>query len=233
MDCTSVKGDIVTFAGGFQVRKMSDPNQISVGAQGIWQILHKRNYYTVEYNANGGSGTMVNSSHKIGEAKNLNANWFTRVGYNFLGWAISSTGPVAYTDRQSVTNLSTTADATVTLYAVWHSWRVSLSETGLYTFADAIQFYDIQTARNVVVNNMGNQVTGTLNIILSGSNASSFTLSSSLLDSIDVGGNANFTVVPRTGLSGGTNNATVTVSGSNSISASFNVRFTVIAATWW
>ncbi len=76
--------------------------------------------YTIVYNANGGSGTMSNSTHTYDVAKNLNANKFTRTGYTFLGWATSSTATKAtYTDKQSVKNLTSTDGATVTLYAVW------------------------------------------------------------------------------------------------------------------
>jgi predicted small secreted protein len=75
--------------------------------------------YTVIYDTNGGNGTMGNSTHIIGTAKNLNANTFTRLNYTFMGWAASPTGTVVYTDGQSVNNLITTAEATITLYAVW------------------------------------------------------------------------------------------------------------------
>jgi uncharacterized repeat protein (TIGR02543 family) len=79
----------------------------------------EQNEYTVVYNANGGDGTMEDSTYVIGEAKNLNVNAFIRNGYAFDGWAASQSGPVLYTDRQSVAGLSAMAGDTVTLYAVW------------------------------------------------------------------------------------------------------------------
>ncbi len=76
--------------------------------------------YTVKYDANGGTGTVSNSSHTYDTAKTLNANKFTRTGYTFLGWSTSSTATAArYTDKQSVKNLTATNGGTVTLYAVW------------------------------------------------------------------------------------------------------------------
>ncbi len=75
--------------------------------------------YTVQYNANGGSGTTASSSHTYGVAKALTANGFTRTGYTFAGWATSSSGAVVYTNQQSVTNLASTQGATVNLYAQW------------------------------------------------------------------------------------------------------------------
>ena len=75
--------------------------------------------YTVEYNANGGSGVMGNSDFTIGVSQALRENAFTLEGYAFAGWATSDTGARVYTDQQSVINLTTVPGATVTLYAVW------------------------------------------------------------------------------------------------------------------
>jgi len=136
MDCTSVTNDMVVFARDYQVKKLDSSNQISVGSQGIWITIYKKNNngsqsYNIIYNANGGSGTMANSTHIINEAKNLNANSFTRNGYNFIGWSTSATGSVEYLNEQRVTNLSTTAGATVTLYAKWgQSYTVIYNANG-------------------------------------------------------------------------------------------------------
>lgn len=85
-----------------------------------------RNTYTVTYNANGGVGTTANSSHEYGVSKALTANGYTKLGYTFKGWATSlsnaNAGTVAYTNQQSVSNLSSTHGATVTLYAVWEPY---------------------------------------------------------------------------------------------------------------
>ena len=83
-------------------------------------VTEKTKTYTVVYDANGGKGTMSDSTHTYNVAKNLNANTFTRSGYSFLGWSLSSDATTAtYTDKQSVKNLTSTDGATVTLYAVW------------------------------------------------------------------------------------------------------------------
>ncbi len=78
------------------------------------------NTYTVKYNANGGSGTMSNSSHTYDVSKALTSNAFTKSGYTFLGWSTNSSATTAtYTDGQSVKNLTSTNGDTVNLYAVW------------------------------------------------------------------------------------------------------------------
>ena len=96
------------------------------------------NTYTVVYNKNASdaTGTTANSSHTYGVAKNLTANGFTRNGYKFVGWATSSTGTKVYNNQQSVSNLTSTNDATYKLFAVWEldeCWAEEVS----YTPADS------------------------------------------------------------------------------------------------
>jgi uncharacterized repeat protein (TIGR02543 family) len=76
--------------------------------------------YTVEYNANGGNGSMASVAHTYDEPQNLTANTFTRSAYFFAGWNTQEGGGgTSYDDEQSVSNLSSTQGATVTLYAKW------------------------------------------------------------------------------------------------------------------
>ena len=79
------------------------------------------NTYTVAYNGNGATGgSTANSSHTYNSAKALTTNGFTRTGYTFVGWNTQANGSgTNYSDNQSVTNLSSTQGATVTLYALW------------------------------------------------------------------------------------------------------------------
>ena len=44
------------------------------------------NTYTIQYDANGGTGTMENTTVTYGTNTNLRANAFTREGYTFAGW---------------------------------------------------------------------------------------------------------------------------------------------------
>lgn len=70
--------------------------------------------YTVSYNANGGSGAPSAQTKWYGETLTLQSGTPTRTGYTFQGWATSSTGAKAYNAGASYT-----ANAAVTLYAVW------------------------------------------------------------------------------------------------------------------
>jgi hypothetical protein len=77
------------------------------------------NTYTVKYDANGGSGSMVDSTLTYGVEVKLSRNNFKQDKYQFAGWATSADGEVVYKDGESVTSLTDKNGATVTLYAVW------------------------------------------------------------------------------------------------------------------
>ena len=81
--------------------------------------------YTVNYNANGGSGTMAAQTITSGSTANLTANAFTRSGYTFAGWATTAAGAVEYADRVSYTMGS----ANITLYAKWTAIPTALLTT--------------------------------------------------------------------------------------------------------
>lgn len=79
------------------------------------------NTYTVVYHGNGATGgSTANSSHTYNSAKNLTANGFTRTGYTFAGWNTAANGNgTSYSNSQSVSNLTSTHNGTVNLYAQW------------------------------------------------------------------------------------------------------------------
>lgn len=70
--------------------------------------------YKVSYNANGGSGAPSAQTKYYGKTLTLSSTKPTRTGYIFKGWATSASGSVAYASGASYT-----ANAAVTLYAVW------------------------------------------------------------------------------------------------------------------
>ena len=103
-------------------------------------------YYTVRYDANGGTGSMANTTVPYGVATALRRNSFTRAGYQFDGWTAyrttnaqwyytngSSTGwysegsqPSGYTkaiydDGQRVSATSSVYGDVVIMYAQWEN----------------------------------------------------------------------------------------------------------------
>jgi uncharacterized repeat protein (TIGR02543 family) len=107
----------VTWSGTYGGTKSASSN-ISVTA---------KTKYTVSYNANGGSGAPSAQTKWHGTALTLSSTKPTRTGHSFQGWATSASGSVAY-----AAGASYTANAAVTLYAVWkaNTYKVSYNANG-------------------------------------------------------------------------------------------------------
>ena len=80
------------------------------------------NTYYIAYAANGGTGTMATTTCTYGVACTLRANTFTRSGYTFSVWSGSNGG--SYSNGQSVSNLTATNGATITMTANWKDTQV-------------------------------------------------------------------------------------------------------------
>ena len=73
------------------------------------------NKYTVSFNANGGTGAPSAQTKTYGQTLTLSSTRPTKSGYTFKGWGTSSTTEtVSYQPGGSYT-----ANAAITLYAVW------------------------------------------------------------------------------------------------------------------
>ena len=106
----------------------------------------KANQYTVKFDANGGTGSMSDQSHTYSVSQALTANAFIRTGYTFEGWNTNADGTgTSYTDQQSVSNLSSTDGATVTLYAQWEELPANIHNI-TYTTQAAGWTYGAQPA---------------------------------------------------------------------------------------
>ena len=129
----------------------------TVSGDATVEFTRTANVYEVVFNGNGAtSGSMSNQSFTYDQAKNLTANTFARnyivtfkfnagtdttytvedSNYTFNGWATSASGAKVYSDKQSVSNLTSTNNGAVTLYANWTPESITLptpTRTG-YTF---------------------------------------------------------------------------------------------------
>ncbi|MBR2466395.1 MAG: InlB B-repeat-containing protein, partial [Clostridia bacterium] len=81
-------------------------------------IEHIDSRYYVEYDNNGGEGSMYISAFEANKNQTLATNSFSRIGYEFRGWSFEPDGDVLYLDKAEVNNLAS-AKETITLYAVW------------------------------------------------------------------------------------------------------------------
>lgn len=97
--------------------------QTIVKAQNDHSIYAKytANTYTVEFDANGGSGTsMEDQTITYGVETNLSANTYTMTNFTFTGWNTEADGSgTSYADEQSVLNLTNVNNDVITLYAQW------------------------------------------------------------------------------------------------------------------
>lgn len=98
----------------------------TLSASGNISVAAKTSY-TVKYNANGGTGAPSSQTKWYGTTLTLSNTKPTRSGYVFQGWATSASGSVAY-----AAGASYTANAAVTLYAVWSagSYTVTYNSNG-------------------------------------------------------------------------------------------------------
>lgn len=91
---------------------------------------------TIQFRANGGTGTMANVTACTGEEVVLPANAFTNTGYYFAGWATSTTGAVVYANGATIT-----VNGNMTLYAKWISYCVDATVTDVQVACDSYSWF--------------------------------------------------------------------------------------------
>ncbi|MBM7710616.1 BspA family leucine-rich repeat surface protein [Enterococcus xiangfangensis] len=79
------------------------------------------NQYTVRFNENGGTGTMVSQTLSYDEEQPLSKNTFERTGYSFKGWSTEQDGKDGedFADQVEVKNISMIDGEIIDLYAQW------------------------------------------------------------------------------------------------------------------
>lgn len=97
-----------TYSGGFGMAGLQIYNAALTSSQVV------ANQPTVNFNANGGTGTMTAQSKS--STGTLTRNSFTRTGYTFAGWSTTQNGPLAYADEAT---FGFNSDVDTTLYARW------------------------------------------------------------------------------------------------------------------
>ena len=121
-------GGTKNFSAGQSVSNLTATNGGTVTLYPVWQA----NTYTVKYNANGGSGSMSNSTYTYNGWYYLNKNQFSRSGYVFWGWSTNANASSpTYGNTEAVLNLTSTAGGTVTLYAIWLDCQYYYRNTGV------------------------------------------------------------------------------------------------------
>ena len=141
-------------AAGTTVSTSANYTFIVPAANTYIKAVAKANTYTISYNGNTNTGgSTASSSHTYGTSKALTQNGFVKLGYTFAGWATSASGAVVYSNGQSVSNLSSTQGATVTLYAKWtaNTYTINYNANGgAGTTASSSHTYD--ASKNLTAN---------------------------------------------------------------------------------
>lgn len=109
--------------GEIKITKYPSSGKIILYA--VWKPIK----YTVEFDANGGNGSMVSIENILyGTTFKLPTNQFTKEGYNFIGWTNSKTSSIIrYFDKQTVSNLVSTEGQSIKLYAVWEKKEYNIN----------------------------------------------------------------------------------------------------------
>lgn len=121
------------------------------GEQGDW--IFERCYYNVQFNPNGGSGSAYTQKFWQEESKALSANTFTRTGYTFSKWKNNSNNNT-YSNKQTVSYLTSTNAATINLYAQWtaNTYAVKYDGNGSTSGSTANSSHTYDTAKNLTAN---------------------------------------------------------------------------------
>ncbi len=138
----------VVYADRDAVKNLTDVDDAVITLYAQWTPIT----YTVAFNANGGNGEMDSQDFTYGEEQSLSPNTFTRTGYTFAGWSETQDGDVAYSDAESVCNLTSESSGTVTLYAQWTpiTYTVAFNANGGDGNMDNQTFtYDVEQGLNV------------------------------------------------------------------------------------
>lgn len=80
--------------------------------------------YTVQFDANGGMGSMEAQEFESTVAQKLNTSTFTKEGYSFAFWntAVDGSGK-SYEDNEEVINLAASNGAIIKLYAIYENYN--------------------------------------------------------------------------------------------------------------
>lgn len=133
----------------------SDPFEFDIDVQKIANDIIANSYF-VEFNANGGSGSMPKQMILPNSTVSLYKNQFKKAGHAFAGWRIvNGDKSVVYLDRQSVQNLGSPKE-TVRLEAIWTSTEPVWEEVdgGSFYYADIPSTVDMNHS---VLKNMKTQ----------------------------------------------------------------------------
>ena len=123
---TKADGTGVAYQAGADVAYPAEGRTLTLYAQ--WRPIT----YTIRFGGNGAtSGMMADLTVAYDGKKTLPANRYARPGKAFAGWNTKADGSGAmYRNKAEVTNLASSQDDVVVLYAQWEDAMTAMPETG-------------------------------------------------------------------------------------------------------
>ena len=122
-----------TFGGWYSDTDFTEAvTEIPAGSIGDREFYAKwtANKYNIVFDGNGSTGGSMEAMSGCNYDSDyvLSANAFEKNGYEFTGWNTKADGSgTAYEDKASVSNLTSTNESTVTLYAQWEEVEYSIT----------------------------------------------------------------------------------------------------------
>ena len=113
---TSADSDQIRFHAGEDIVTFSTEGD---ALYAVWEPIE----YSISFDANGGEGKMDDASVEYGETYTVTNCTFTKAGVEFTGWTTNLAVSAEFKPGDAVSNLTATAGATVTFYAVWSEPR--------------------------------------------------------------------------------------------------------------
>ena len=114
---TKADGSGTSYTDRQSVKNLTSTNGAVINLYAKWTPIT----YKIHFIGNGAtSGSMSDMTLTYDTAKALTANAFVNGSYDFLGWNTKTDGSgTAYTDKQSVKNLTAVSGTVINLYAQW------------------------------------------------------------------------------------------------------------------
>lgn len=117
---THANGSGTAYVNGQEIMNLSPEDGASITLYAQWEPVN----YFVAFEANGGTGTMINQLLTFDQPDTLQGTLLKRTGFRWVGWNTHPSVPeTSYEDKALVENLAERANEVVTLYAIWSANR--------------------------------------------------------------------------------------------------------------
>lgn len=124
-----------SYSDGELVKNLSLINGETIDLYAQWLA----NTYSILFESNGGTGSMVPLEMTYDKSKLLTENRFIKKGYQFINWNTAQNGQgTSYENQESVQNLTAVKDEQLPLYAQWKmiDYNVTFDSQGGSTISD-------------------------------------------------------------------------------------------------